>query len=76
MTEKQRQFSRTKLFYRCDNGVIEYGYRLGGVWYTMGTGTYANVEELGQKLLAVTDEQLFSMYLKHRKSQRVAESLS
>lgn len=74
MTEKQRVFARTKLFYRCNNGLIEYGYRKGGTWCTMGTDTYKTVEELGRKLLALTDEQLFSMYLKHRKSLKVAES--
>lgn len=74
MTEKQRQFARFKLYYRADNGVIEYGYRKEGQWQTMGKDTYNTIEELGRKIMAITDEQLFSMYLKHRKSLKVAES--
>lgn len=74
MTEKQRLFARFRLMYRAENGRIEYGYYNRGIWRIMGADTYTTCEELGGKILALTDEQLFSMYLKHRKSLKVAES--
>lgn len=65
MTEKQRQFAKEHLYYRPYSG--EFGYYAKGAWVVMGKGTVA-------EWCATTDEQLFSMYLKHRKSLRVAES--
>lgn len=66
MTDKQRQFARERLYYRPFSG--EYGYYSKGAWVVMGKGTTA-------EWLEITDEQLFSMYLRHRKSLKVAESL-
>lgn len=74
MTEKQKKFAHFKLLFRCNNGLIEYGYYNNGLFLVMATDTYKTILELGQKINAVTDEQLFSMYLKHRKSLKVAES--
>lgn len=74
MTEKQKQFARFRLYWRCNNGAVEYGYYKKGVWHTMGAEVFATQEERARRLLSITDEELFSMYLRHRKSLKVAES--
>lgn len=65
MTKKQKQFARTRLFYRPQ--AKEYGYYYKGTWVVMGKGSTA-------EWLTITDGQLFGMYLKHKKSLKVAES--